>query len=77
MQSLVEAGSLAGTTGAYRLARPVAELALPATVQAVLAARIDRLPEREKEVLADRRRHRQGSSRGPSSIGWPPFPRPS
>src|SRR5262249_42308211 len=30
---------------------PVANLALPATVQAVLAARIDRLAEREKEVL--------------------------
>jgi class 3 adenylate cyclase/tetratricopeptide (TPR) repeat protein len=51
VQALVEAGSLTGTTGAYRLARPVAELALPPTVQAVLAARIDRLPAREKEVL--------------------------
>src|SRR5438034_1247291 len=51
VQALVEAGSLAGTKGAYRLARPVAELALPPTVQAVLAARIDRLPAREKEVL--------------------------
>ncbi len=30
---------------------PVDELAIPATVQAVLAARIDRLPEREKQVL--------------------------
>src|SRR5438093_182830 len=51
VQALVEAGSLAGTKGAYRLARPVAELTLPTTVQAVLAARIDRLPAREKEVL--------------------------
>src|SRR5262249_8693203 len=34
-----------------RLARPAAELALPATIQAVLAARIDRLEEREKHVL--------------------------
>jgi tetratricopeptide (TPR) repeat protein len=51
VQALVEAGSLAGTKGAYRLVRPVAELALPPTVQAVLAARIDRLPAREKEVL--------------------------
>ena len=31
--------------------RPAAELTLPATVQAVLAARIDRLEEREKHVL--------------------------
>jgi tetratricopeptide (TPR) repeat protein len=31
--------------------RPAAELALPTTVQAVLAARVDRLQEREKQVL--------------------------
>src|SRR5207244_895166 len=37
--------------GAFRLARPVEEIAIPSTVQAVLAARIDRLPEREKAVL--------------------------
>jgi class 3 adenylate cyclase len=46
-----EAGSLTGTKGAHRLVRPVAELTLTATVQAVLAGRIDRLPAREKEVL--------------------------
>jgi len=51
MQALVETGSLVGTRGAYRLARPVEELTIPPTVQAVLAARIDRLPEREKAVL--------------------------
>src|SRR2546426_299660 len=51
VQALVEAGSLAGTKGAYRLVRPVAELTLPTTVQTVLAARIDRLPAREKDVL--------------------------
>jgi len=51
VQALVEAGSLVGTRGAYRLVRPVEELAIPPTVQAVLAARIDRLPEREKAVL--------------------------
>src|SRR5262249_16868439 len=51
VQALVESGSLSGTTGAYRLTRPVDAIAVPATVQAVLAARIDRLPEREKEVL--------------------------
>ncbi len=37
--------------GAYRLVTPVEELGLPATVQSVLAARIDRLPEREKRLL--------------------------
>ena len=51
VQALIETGSLEGPTGAYRLVRSVAELAIPPTVQAVLAARIDRLPEREKEVL--------------------------
>src|SRR5204862_454334 len=30
---------------------PIERLAMPASVQAVLAARIDRLPEREKQVL--------------------------
>jgi predicted ATPase len=51
VQALAEAGSLAGARGGYRLARPATELALPATVQAVLAARIDRLEERDKHVL--------------------------
>ena len=43
IQALVEGGSLAGGRGAYRLARPVADLAIPPTVQALLASRIDRL----------------------------------
>jgi predicted ATPase len=51
VQALAEAGSLAGAKGAYRLVRPAAEARLPATVQAVLAARIDRLAERDKQVL--------------------------
>ena len=51
VQALAETGRLEGAKGAYRLVRPVAELALPGTVQAVLAARIDRLAEREKQVL--------------------------
>jgi predicted ATPase len=51
VQTLAETGTLEGTKGAYRLMRPAAELRLPATVQAVLAARIDRLAEREKQAL--------------------------
>jgi class 3 adenylate cyclase/tetratricopeptide (TPR) repeat protein len=51
VQALVEAGSLEGERGAYRLVRPVEEAAVPASVQAVLAARIDRLSTREKAVL--------------------------
>jgi predicted ATPase len=51
VQALAEVGSLEGTKGAYWLVRPAADLALPITVQAVLAARVDRLEEREKRVL--------------------------
>jgi adenylate cyclase len=51
VQALIEAGSLVGERGAYRLVAPVDEAAVPAGVHAVLAARIDRLPAREKAVL--------------------------
>jgi adenylate cyclase len=51
LQSLVESGQLAGARSAYRLTTPLDALAVPASVQAVLAARIDRLPEREKQLL--------------------------
>ena len=43
--------SAAGGRGAYRLAAPVEALQVPASVQAVLSSRIDRLPEHEKQVL--------------------------
>src|SRR6185503_13697789 len=49
--TLVETGLLVGERGAYRLARPLEHLQVPATVQAVLAARIDRLPPEEKRLL--------------------------
>jgi class 3 adenylate cyclase/tetratricopeptide (TPR) repeat protein len=51
VKGLVDKGSLTGDKGAYRLARSVDEVTIPPTVQAVLAARIDRLPEDEKAVL--------------------------
>src|SRR5262245_17044993 len=54
VQSLVEARCLEGTRGRYRLVRPVADAVIPLTVQAVLDARIDRLPERERMVLKTR-----------------------
>src|SRR5262249_44683239 len=44
VRTLVETGALAGERGAYRLPRPIENLTIPATVQAILAARIDRLP---------------------------------
>jgi tetratricopeptide (TPR) repeat protein len=50
-RTLVETGVLVGAPGAYRLATPVDSLQVPATVQAVLAARIDRLPAEEKRLL--------------------------
>jgi predicted ATPase len=51
VQSLVETGAVVGSRSMYRLATPVEAVGLPATVESVLAARIDRLPEREKLVL--------------------------
>src|SRR6266436_5392372 len=51
VRSLVERGVLRGERGAYTPANPVEEIALPETVQAVLASRIDRLSERDKDVL--------------------------
>jgi class 3 adenylate cyclase len=52
VRSLAEDGTLQGVPGAYRLARPLSgEIGMPASVQAVLAARIDRLPKRERAVL--------------------------
>ena len=43
--------SLVGERGAYRLTGSVESIRVPATVQAVLAARIDRLPPAEKRLL--------------------------
>jgi class 3 adenylate cyclase/tetratricopeptide (TPR) repeat protein len=51
VRTLVETGALAGERGAYRLTRPVEALQVPATVQTILAARIDRLPAEEKRLL--------------------------
>ena len=51
VRTLVETGALAGERGAYRLTRPVEALQMPATVQAILAARIDRLPPEDKQLL--------------------------
>ena len=51
MRALVEMGALAGERGAYLLTRPVEHLKIPATVQAILAARIDRLAPEAKRLL--------------------------
>jgi hypothetical protein len=49
--SLAESGALVGERGNYQAAATPDEASLPATVEAVLGARIDRLPEREKSLL--------------------------
>ena len=51
VRTLVEIGGLTGERGAYRLARPVQAQQVPATVQAILAARIDRLSPDDKSLL--------------------------
>ena len=51
VQALVENGHLTGTRGEYRLGIVPEGLVLPPTVQAGLAARIDRLPMREKALV--------------------------
>jgi predicted ATPase/class 3 adenylate cyclase len=51
MRTLVETGVLVGEPGAYQLAQALPTIQVPATVQAVLAARIDRLPPEEKRLL--------------------------
>src|SRR6266536_5946790 len=51
VRTLVESGVLVGERGAYRLAQALPTVQVPATVQAVLAARIDRLPPEDKRLL--------------------------
>jgi class 3 adenylate cyclase/tetratricopeptide (TPR) repeat protein len=51
VRALVESGNLEGKRGDYRLIRPVDDAAVPPTVNTILAARIDRLSEREKSLL--------------------------
>ncbi len=51
VQSLAESGQLEGERGSYRLVTPIDAIEVPETVQSILAARIDRLAEREKRVL--------------------------
>ena len=51
VRTLVETEALMGEPGAYRVAPALPTLQVPATVQAILAARIDRLPPEEKHLL--------------------------
>jgi predicted ATPase len=51
VRALAETGVLVGERGAYRLAHPLDTLQVPATVQALLAARMDRLSPEDKHLL--------------------------
>src|SRR6188768_3977433 len=51
IRSLVETGVLTGQRGSYTLTRDVGDVSVPATVQVILAARIDRLEPEEKRLL--------------------------
>jgi class 3 adenylate cyclase/tetratricopeptide (TPR) repeat protein len=51
VRTLVEGGALVGEPGRYRAAKRVSEISVPPTVQAVLAARIDRLRPEARALL--------------------------
>ncbi|HET9677431.1 MAG TPA: AAA family ATPase, partial [Solirubrobacterales bacterium] len=51
VRELAECGHLEGERGTYRLVRPIEDAGVPVTVQAVLAARIDRLGGDAKQLL--------------------------
>ena len=68
VRTLVETGVLGGQPGAYGLAKSLDSLQVPATVHAVLAARIDRLPA---EDSACSRPLRSLVLRCPSPCSWP------
>jgi tetratricopeptide (TPR) repeat protein len=51
VRTLVETKALAGERGRYRLTQPVQTIQVPPTVQAMLAARIDRLAPEDKRLL--------------------------
>ena len=51
VRSLLDDGALAGAPGALHVTGPVDAVNIPASVQAVIAARIDRLDSRPRSVL--------------------------
>jgi class 3 adenylate cyclase/tetratricopeptide (TPR) repeat protein len=51
VRTLEEVGVLAGEPGAYRQVRALQAVQIPPTVQAILSARIDRLPDDAKRLL--------------------------
>jgi class 3 adenylate cyclase len=51
VRTLLETKGLEGSSGSYRLARPIATIQVPPTVQVMLASRIDRLSPEDKRLL--------------------------
>lgn len=51
VRDLAERGELAGSPGAYVCVRKVSDIDVPASVQAIIGARIDRLPATAKQTL--------------------------
>jgi tetratricopeptide (TPR) repeat protein len=51
IRTLVETQALTGERGAYRPTRPIQTIDVPATVQLILAARIERLAAADKQLL--------------------------
>src|SRR5207249_7669510 len=51
VRTLVETQALTGEQGRYRLTQPLQTIRVPATVQTMLAARIDRLAPEDKRLL--------------------------
>jgi tetratricopeptide (TPR) repeat protein len=64
VRTLIETGVLAGERGAYRLTRTTETIEIPATVQAILAGRIDRLAPEDKRLL-------QAASVIGTDVSWP------
>jgi len=50
-KTLVENGTLSRVNGSYHLARRIGDVMIPDTIQGVIMARIDRLPETSKSAL--------------------------
>jgi predicted ATPase/class 3 adenylate cyclase len=51
VRSMIESGELQGAAGAYRLVTSHSQVEIPPTVRGVLAARIDRLGQPDKQIL--------------------------
>jgi predicted ATPase len=51
IRTLIETGALTGSPGDHQVAADIEQVEVPATVQGVLAARIDRLPMEDKQLL--------------------------